>query len=183
MRNTNKPGNHLVKRIIFDIIAVFGLFLLQCSLFQRLSIASISPNLLIVLTASVGFMRGSREGMAVGFFCGLLLDITSGSILGFYALIYLFVGFFNGFAQRAFYPDNIRLPMLSIILSDLLTNITVYICMFLLRGRLAFIYYFLHIMMPELVYTALVAIVLYLVILFIHQKIYKRGRIDLVRSK
>ena len=40
---------------------------LQCTVFKALSIASISPNLLIVVVASFGFMRGKKEGLFVGF--------------------------------------------------------------------------------------------------------------------
>ena len=70
---------------VFVIITVC--FLLQTTLFQTLSLASISPNLLIVVTSAFGFMRGRKEGMWTGFFCGLLLDIFFGSVIGFYALI------------------------------------------------------------------------------------------------
>lgn len=50
-------------------------FILQCTVFQALALAGISPNLLLIVTTSLGFMRGEKEGMAVGFFCGLLTDI------------------------------------------------------------------------------------------------------------
>ena len=78
------------KITVFIIIAVC--FLLQTTLFQALSFASISPNLLIIVTASFGFMRGKKEGLWIGFFSGLLLDIFSGSILGCYALLYMYMG-------------------------------------------------------------------------------------------
>ena len=61
------------KLSVFLIIAIC--FLLQTTLFQALSFASISPNLLVVVTSSFGFMRGRKEGMWIGFFSGLLLDI------------------------------------------------------------------------------------------------------------
>ena len=64
---------------VFVIITVC--FLLQTTLFQTLSLASISPNLLIVVTSAFGFMRGRKEGMWTGFFCGLLLDIFFGSVI------------------------------------------------------------------------------------------------------
>ena len=81
-----------MRRIIYYLIAVIACFLLQCSLFEHLSIASVTPNLLIILTASAGFMRGKKEGMLVGFFCGLLLDILAGGLIGLYALLYLIIG-------------------------------------------------------------------------------------------
>ena len=56
-------------------------YLLQCTVFPALALASIKPNLMIILAASFGFIRGSRIGMLVGFFSGLLVDIQFGNIL------------------------------------------------------------------------------------------------------
>ena len=49
-------------------------FLLQSTVFQTLSLGSICPNLMVVVTSSFGFMKGKKEGLGVGFFCGLLED-------------------------------------------------------------------------------------------------------------
>ena len=83
------------KFAVFAIVTIC--FLLQSTLFQALSFASISPNLLIVAVSSFGFMRGRKEGMWIGFFCGLLLDIFYGSVIGFYALIYSYIVYVYGF--------------------------------------------------------------------------------------
>ena len=107
-----------MKRKITIAVIIIVCFLLQCTVFKSLAIASVSPNLLVVVTAAFGFMRGQKEGLFVGFFCGILLDFMSGSALGFYALIYMFVGFLNGFFKRIFFPDEIRLPVILIALSD-----------------------------------------------------------------
>ena len=82
----------MMRRKIYVALIISICFLLQSTLFQALSIASISPNLLIVVTSSFGFMRGRKEGMWIGFFSGLLLDIFFGSVIGFYALIYSCIG-------------------------------------------------------------------------------------------
>ena len=73
-----------MKRKIITFIIIVICFLLECTIFHRLSFASIKPNLLIIVTSSFGFMRGKKEGMAVGFVSGLLVDIFWGSALGFY---------------------------------------------------------------------------------------------------
>ena len=157
------------KLCVFLIIAIC--FLLQTTLFQALSFASISPNLLVAVTSSFGFMRGRKEGMWIGFFCGLLLDIFFGSVIGFYALIYAYIGYVNGFFFFFFFPDDIKLPLILIALSDFSCNIMVYLFLFFLRRRFRFNYYLLHIMLPELVYTILVTIILYFIILRINQKL------------
>lgn len=160
-----------MKRKIIIAVIIIVCFLLQCTVFKSLAIASVSPNLLVVVTAAFGFMRGQKEGLFVGFFCGLLLDFMSGSALGFYALIYMFIGFLNGFFKRIFFPDEIRLPVILIALSDFGCNLVIYFILFWFRGRFDFGYYLMHIILPELVYTMVVAILLYFILLKINQKL------------
>ena len=116
-------------------------------------------------------MRGKKEGLIIGFFCGLLLDIFTGSVLGFYALIYMYIGYMNGFFRKLFYPEDIKLPMLLIAGSDLSCNLVIYFFMFLFRGKFQFTYYLQDIIIPELVYTMVVTIFLYFAILKINQKL------------
>ena len=157
------------KIIVFIIIAVC--YLLQTTLFEWLAFASISPNLLIIVVASFGFMRVKKEGMFIVFFAGLQLDIFNGSVLGFYALLYMYIGYFNGMFRKLFYPEDIKLPMLLIAGSDLSCNLFIYFIMFLFRNRYNFNYYFLQLMIPELVYTMVVTIFLYFAILKINRKL------------
>ena len=146
-------------------------YLLQTTLFEALSFASISPNLLIIVVSAFGFMRGKKEGLFMGFFSGLLIDIFSGSILGMYALLYMYIGYVNGMFRKLFYPEDIKLPMVLIAGSDLGCNLFIYFFLFLFRNRYDFNYYFLHLMIPELVYTMVVTIFLYMIVLKINQRL------------
>lgn len=157
------------KVTVFIIITVC--FLLQTTLFSALAFASITPNLLIIIVSAFGFMRGKKEGLFIGFFCGLLLDLFGGSVLGFYALLYMYIGYLNGRFRKLFYPEDIKLPMLLIAGSDFICNMFIYIILFFFRNRYDFNYYFLHLMLPELVYTMVVTIFLYFIILKINQRL------------
>lgn len=160
-----------MRRKIVIAAAIVICFILQSTVFQYLEFASISPNLLVALTASIGFMRGRREGMFVGFFCGLLIDLFFGSVLGFYALIYMYVGFLNGIFRKIFYPEDVKLPIFLMAVSDLSLNMIIYFVMFLFRARFGFGYYFFHIMLPELVYTMVIALVIYFILLKVNSKL------------
>ena len=160
-----------MRRKITVAIIIIVCYLLQSTLFQTLSFATISPNLLIVVTSAFGFMWGKKEGLWIGFFCGILVDIFCGSTIGFYALLYMYIGYLNGMFRKLFYPEDIKLPMLLISGSDLLYNFAVYFFMFFFRGRFEFGYYFIHIIIPELVYTMLITILLYFIILKINQRL------------
>ncbi len=158
----------MLKKIVITLIVIIG-YLLQTTFFKAITLAGIVPNILLIITSAFGFMRGKNEGMFIGFFSGLLIDVFFGKIIGFYALVYMFIGFVNGFFRRIFYPEDIKLPMILIGLSDLLYCFLCYIFLFLLRGKLHLSYYFVHIMLPEVVYTVLVTFIIYRVILFIDE--------------
>ncbi len=69
-----------MRRKITVFLIIFVCFLLQTTFFQALALASISPNLLIVVVSSFGFMRGRKEGMYIGFLTGLVFDAFYGTI-------------------------------------------------------------------------------------------------------
>lgn len=166
-----------MRRTITVGVLIFVCFLLQSSVFTRLDLGGITPNLLIVLTASFGVMRGEKEGMFIGFVCGLLMDIFFAEYMGLYSLVYLYIGFLNGKFKKIFYPDDIKLPITLIIFSDLVYGLACYIS-FLLRGKFHFGYYFLNVIIPEIVYTIIITIALYPLILIINKKLdnYEKGR-------
>ena len=157
------------KIVLFFIISIC--FVLQTTTLHTLSFANITPNLLIIVIASFGLMRGKKEGMLIGFFSGLLIDIFCGFYLGIYALLYMYVGYLTGFFQKRFYPEDIKLPLLIISASDFISNIVIYLIMFLTRGRYDFGYYFSNVILPELVYTTIITIFFYLLLLKINQKL------------
>lgn len=173
-----------MKRVIVTGLLVLVCFLLQTSVGPWIAFGGIIPNLLIILTASFGFMHGEVTGMMTGFFCGLLLDIFAaygggtgnGDMLGFYALLYLLCGYLNGKCHQMFYPEDIKFPLMMITASDLAFNFVCYVVMFLLRARMDLQYYLLHIILPEAVYTIIIAFVFYPFFLWINRRLEKADR-------
>jgi rod shape-determining protein MreD len=157
-----------MKRTIAHATLIICCFILQATVFRNFAFAGIIPNLMIVVTASLGFMRGDRTGLLTGFFCGLLIDIFFGDVIGMYALIYMYIGYMNGKFSGIFYPENIKLPMILILISNLFYGLFTYMLLFMMRSRLNFDYYLINIIFPEIVYTILVTLILYPLILLIH---------------
>lgn len=157
-------------RKITTFIIIFICFILQCSVFNHISLGGIVPNLLLIITATFGFMRGQTIGMAVGFTAGIMTDIFFGSPFGFVTLLYTVIGYLNGFFKNIFYPEDIKLPMVLITGSEIVYCILYYVVKFLLRGRLNIGYYFIHIMLPETIYTIVATIPLYALIVWINER-------------
>lgn len=159
------------KRVAVTVLIVLAAYLLQCTLFNHLELAGIKPNLILIVTASFGFMRGQKEGMLVGFFAGLITDIQFGTILGFYALLYLVIGFVNGLFEQLYFDEDIKLPLFLISVSEFLYGIIIYLLMFMLRSDFNFLYYLNRIIVPELIYTIVITLGLYPLILFSNHKL------------
>ena len=165
----------MLRKIVVSVF-IIACFVLQCSVFGSLAFAGIIPNLMIILTSSFGFMRGEEEGLVIGFFSGLLTDVFFGSFLGFYALVLMYIGYLNGKFSRTFYPEDIKLPLALIVVSDLSYGMLCYVLTFMLRGRLQFTYYFTRIILPESLYTIVVTLFLYPLILKVNEKLESREK-------
>ncbi len=159
-----------IKRPLITALIIVACFLLETTVFQEISIASIVPNLMIVVTAAFGVMRGKRSGMLVGFFSGLLMDVFFGELLGVFALVYMLLGYINGYFKRIFYPEDIKLPLFLVGASDLILGHLIYLFYFVMRSRFDYGYYLGNIIIPELIFTLLITLVLYPIILKINQK-------------
>lgn len=150
-----------MKRFIVVTLEILICFLLQTTVFHWFRLAGVTPNLLLILTVSIGFMRGRKEGLFIGFICGLLIDVYYGDLIGICALIYLIIGYLSGYANKIFAKEEFSIPLLLIGLGELIYFFLYYVLEFLLRGRLNIIYYFIHIGLPRIIYTVVVSIFLY----------------------
>ena len=165
------------RNIILFFIILCG-FVFQTTLFQALSFGGISPNIRIIITVSYGFMYGKKCGMVTGFLCGLLMDVFYGDVLGFYALVYLYIGAANGVFHSIFYQDDIKLPLVLILASDFVYSFTCYVLLYLLRSRFDIIFYLKHVILPEVVYTIFVTVFIYPCILLLNRTIDEIERGD-----
>lgn len=145
--------------IIF--IALILIFILQTAIMPHLGLAS-TPNLMLVFVSMMGFMRGRKTGSITGLIAGLILDLFSSQLFGTYSLIYMLLGYLNGFFRKIYFGDSLRLPVILAAATDLIYGFMIYGVFFALLGKKTdVLYYFLNVMMPEVVITSICALVLY----------------------
>lgn len=151
----------MIIRALLVMIEAAILYICQTSVFSSLSLAGVVPNLLIILVCSVAFMRGRVYGSLTGFFCGLIIDVCYGSFLGIFSFLYLTVGYLSGFANKIYDEEDYTTPLFIISIGELLYNIGYYFFFCFLKGRLDIGFYFFRYMVPRVIYTLLVALLLY----------------------
>ena len=163
-----------IVRALANLILILVSFILQTTVFRALDFGGIAPNLLMIMVASSAFIKGDKAGLLTGFLSGLIIDIFFGTYIGFFALIYMYIGFIIGKFHEVFFSQNIAIPIIFITISDFLYGFICYVLMFLFRTRFDIGYYMMNVIIPEVVYTALVAIFYYPIILNINVAIDKK---------
>ncbi len=164
-----------MRRVITLALLIIINFILQSTLFGFHNIGSISPNLMLILTMSFGLMRGRKEGMLVGFFCGFLADCMFSSVLGPYMLVYMFIGYANGTFHKSYLIEDALLPLMVIVLDEFVFNFSIYFVFFLLKNHLNFGDYLFNIILPETISTALLTIILYKVYVYINKRLKEKA--------
>jgi len=151
------------------LMIIIIITVLQTTIFQLININNVNPNLFIITIVSISVLRGRNEGIIYAVSFGLIQDILFGSLVGYFVLIYLLVAGVTGYLYRNFYAESVVIPLIAIGASSLGYNLIIYFTTYLLRGKIDILYYLFVIILPELTYTVVIAIVLYrLYIIYSH---------------
>ena len=168
--------NTKFKRILINILFILLAFTIQNCVFPLLPFLAATPNLLLILTFSFGFMHGKEAGMLYGVLSGLMLDLFYSGPFGFYTLIYLYIGYLNGIFTKYYYEDYITLPLILSVLNSLSYSMYIYIFRFLIRGRMNLPYYFRNIMLPEIIFTSVTTLLIYRLFLSASRRVEDIGK-------
>ena len=169
-----------MRRVFFYAAMVIVGYFLQTGIFTELDMGGIVPNIFVICTVSVGMIRGKKEGCIIGFIFGILMDALYAMYFGLYALLLAVMGYIAGYVQQIFYEEDMTLPIAMIGIADFLYGILIYLFSFFPRGRTDILFYLGRIILPEMIYTLILAVFIYRIITFINRKIEKgsENRID-----
>lgn len=164
----------MVRKVVVGILIIIS-YLCQTTFNREISIGNITPNMLIILVCVFALLRGRKEGLIIGFFSGILLDLFFGyaDVIGLNALIYMYTGYLAGIFHDVIYTDDIMIPITFTAVCDLAYNCAFYFFSFALRNKLDFGIYFKNIILPELIYTVFLTVFLYKLYRFINDKLEK----------
>ncbi len=159
------------------MLFIIGLFLLlQTTVLSRLPFAIVTPDIMMILTVSMGFMQGKKEGLLTGFVSGLFIDIISGSVFGGHAFLYMMAGYFSGFFCQIYFDNSVRLPLVLVGAGETFLNLAIYLSNFLLKGKLAFGKYLAVIILPTVAFTVLSTLIVYPILYKINHLLVERQK-------
>ncbi|TYQ16092.1 UNVERIFIED_CONTAM: rod shape-determining protein MreD [Acetivibrio alkalicellulosi] len=156
-------------KIICYTLLIFIMTLLQSTVLESVSIYNVKPNLLMVLIVIAAFQGNNIEGAVVGFFSGLVHDMVSGRLLGFYALLGLYLGFCIGSVNKRLYKENVFIAIFFTFISTIIYEYCVFLLSWVFKGGVDFIYPLRYIILPEALYNSFVSIFIFIIVIKINK--------------
>ena len=135
--------------------------MLQTTLLHYAAIVGVIPNILIVFVIITGLLRGNIEGGTVGFFAGLATDMLFGGILGFYALLGLYLGIAAGSVSRRLFRENLLVAVFFTFVYSGLYESLIYVINNIMSGNMHYLYALTAVILPESIYNSVIALLMF----------------------
>ena len=81
------------------------------------------------------------------------------------------IGYCNGFFHRLYLVEDVLLPIIIITLDDFIFNFITFIIFFVMRNRLSFGLYMKDIILPDMIYTAILTMIVFKLFVFINKRL------------
>lgn len=150
--------------IICLILVFFLIYFLQSNFFTWFTIDGIMPNLYVILVLFIGLFTKRKLGLIFGVGFGLYLDIVLGKVVGGSALALGLVGMMGEILSKNFSKDSRFTVTLMVMGTTAIYEILVYVITILRTNATIEIFAFLKILSIEIVFNALITIIIYPII-------------------
>lgn len=147
--------------ILCLILTFFIIFFLQANFFTWFNIATIMPNVYVILVLFIGLFVKRKIGLACGIGFGLYLDIVLGKTIGTSALALGIVGLLGEILSKNFSKDSRFIVCLMVIGTTAVYEIIVYLLTMLRTEGTVEILAFLKILLIEMLFNGLITIIIY----------------------
>ena len=153
-----------MKKVIINIILVLTaliIYYLQSNFFSWFNIAGVMPSLFVILTLFIGLFTNRTMGTAYGVGIGITLDILLGNKTGIYAGTLGIIGFLSAIFDKNFSKDSRITIMFMVLGSTVIYETLNYLLNYIFLSTNVEIINFILILIIEIIYNLLLAIILY----------------------
>lgn len=157
-------------KISIVLASIVAIALIQSTVLDYAVVYGVKPNLMLVFLVCFALLRGNVEGAVVGFFTGLVQDIVSGKVMGFYSLLGLYLGVTVGSLNRRLYRENVFVALFFTFTSTVVYEFLVYFFAVFLPGDRNILFALKSKILPEAVYNSIISILVFIIVLLIHRK-------------
>lgn len=150
---------------IFLILLFIIIYILQVNFFSWFNLASVKPNLFIILVLTIGLFSGKITGGIFGAIFGIMLDFFISKSIGISAIMLGTIGIIGGYLDKSFSKDS-RLTMLMMIgITTLIYEVGIVLFNLLINQSMINLIYFIKTLIIELIFNSIITIILYSIII------------------
>lgn len=160
-----------MRRTIANITFLIVMFAFQNCIFPFIPFLSAAPNLVLILTFSYAFIYGKKGGLLYGFAAGMMLDLFHTGAFGFFSLLFMWLGFLNGYLSAYYYESYILLPLFLCTFNELLYHLYIYLFRFFICAKIQLFFYFRTIILPEIIISLVFTLLIYRFFLSYNRKL------------
>lgn len=150
--------------IVCLILVFLIVYILQANFFSWFTIAGVKPNLFIIFILLIGLFAGRKIGVVFGIVLGICLDLLIGRTIGISGILLGIVGFLGEYFDKNFSKESRFTIMLMVMGCTFLYEIVAYIYYVFRLGIQFELYSFLRILLIEVLYNAIILIIIYPII-------------------
>lgn len=165
----------IFRYITYFIILILS-FIFQSTFFEYIQLVDIKPNAMLIVIVSIAYIRGEKEGAIAGFTGGLMQDCFFSMYVGSNVFLYTLIGYICGMLCKGFYKENFFIAVGVITGATFVYGFMYYVINILLRGYTDLLYFAEKIIIPEMVYNALLSVVLYNLLMAFNEWLEDRER-------
>lgn len=151
--------------------AVILTLIIQATLIPFIKIYGTTPDLLLILVVSTGMLFGKEQAVGVGFFSGLLQDLSAGGIFGLNSLTKMAVGYLSGMTERKVFKENLLLPLFAMFLATVFNFFSSLLFLFLAGFYVDILSTVGHRLLPVVLYNLVFAVP-------VHQIVWRLGQVN-----
>lgn len=163
-----------MKKVLIYISLFFTfilIYILQSNVFTWFNIMGVKPNLFVVLILFCGLFTGKKSGLICGVIFGILIDLFIQTRVIIEPIMLGALGFTSGVLVKNFSKENRLNIMIIVIGATLVYETGVYILQILLNGINLELIAFIKIVLIEMLYNAMLTIIIYPIIQYFGKKV------------
>lgn len=149
------------RRYILAYVSLFIALILQTTLIRDLEIFGVSPLLVLGMVICFSLINDCIPSAVFAVTAGLLLDISGSRVIGFNALLMMYLSIGVVFVGQEFFRETPRAAAMLVAVGTLIYELVYFIFNFVIFGNSHFIYMLGRVILVEAVYNAVLSIPVY----------------------
>ena len=150
-----------VLTIVGLLIVFLIIYFLQVNIFGNFTIAGIKPNLFVIYVLFIGLFANQAVGISLGVIFGLVIDFLYGKAIGPSAVMLCVIGYLGAYFDKNFSKENKLTIIFMVVGATFIYELGVYFLNSIILVFEREFFYFIRIVLIEIIYNVLLSIILY----------------------